>query len=70
MGHDTKWSAVFECYKYLNQERANLISIQINSLIVSDAPIRLARVSKSDYKRRNALSQCQKLIQVLTQTML
>ena len=43
LGHDTKLSAIFECNKDSHQPRANLISIQINSLIISDAPIRLAQ---------------------------
>ena len=43
MGHDTKWSAVSDCDKHPNQPRENLICIQINSLIVSDAPIRFAQ---------------------------
>ena len=33
----------FECNKHSNKPRANLISILINSLIASDAPIRLAK---------------------------
>ena len=44
LGHHTKWSALLKCDKHSNQPRVNLISIQINCPIVSDAPIRFARV--------------------------
>ena len=39
----TLWSAVFKRDKHSNQPCANLINIRINSLIVSDEPMRLAQ---------------------------
>ena len=41
---NTKWSAVFKFDKRSNQPRVNLIRIRTNSLVLSDAPIRLAQV--------------------------
>ena len=64
LGHDTKWSAVFEWDKHSKQPRANLISFRINSPIVSDAPLRLAQ-----FVSANQIS-VGRLVQLLIRTML
>ena len=68
VGHDTKLSTFFDLISIQisrPQICAILMSIQINSLIVSDQLIRLTKVSESDYK-----TQCLVLSQNLQSTFL
>ena len=52
LGHDTKWSALFECDKYSNQPREN--SNYLPDCFSCANQISSIRISESDYKTHDS----------------